>query len=340
MAPLHFVVALFGAAGRGRLVARAPRHSAIHATERVALSVEDQFRALVTEQEDFWRGLWTTYDADGTAVDEMEVDSAWVKDKSGGLIMVNSYYIGAVRANCDTCQDSMTVRQLQVGDFSSSKMAGIHVCGPGVAFGPKLTANGNMLAEVGIRQGASRLRVAWTYATQPELVDDQLVLDLKRFVVVREALDRPPLRDEARSSAATRPSGDAADFWRPYEEPWGMATAVAQVERRELVEDGDTAFLTAGEIELPEGQCASAPDVNLRLEGGIGLGFRKRLLVKAGGEPWHLTAVWQPEAGEQAWIATLSMGLQAADGAASEGDEALGPRFESFRVDRVSAPLP
>lgn len=285
--------------------ARAAPRGVVHASTPTAFA-DAQWDLLLAHQEGFWKGVWSSCDADGAPIDELEADSAWVRTKTGKeLIQVNTYFVGSVRANCEVCQDSVEGRQLQVGSYAPGAMAGVRLAGRGVAFGPRVTKRGALTAEVGLRDGVSRLRVLFTYDPRyAPTGGPPTALELGRLTVIRECLDRPPLVDEPRGQSAARPSGEAADFW--WADDGAPLLGLWKGERARYTVDALSAeplaptHLRACRCANPAAAAdaaderADAGSVALVLPGGIRIDCPRQI---APATPVELAVAWRPAAG-------------------------------------------
>lgn len=305
--PMHGVRLAYSTTPRARSAPSAAPRAHVLAMSDISSDIspfdQAQWEALREQQEEFWKGLWTTHAPDGEVLDELEADSAWVKTKGDQIIQVNTYFIGSVRANCDTCQDSVTAKQVQVGTYAPGQMPGVRLAGAGVAFGPRVTKRGAMTAEVGLRDGISRVRVSFVYDPQyGPAGGPPTSLELARMTVVRECLDRPPLRDEPREASGTRPSGTAADFWRPATDAPLLGLWEGERATYSRGEDG-TAFVTTEAVaptHLRACRCsgggagAEAADsaTRLALRGGITIECPRQILPA---ESNALCLSWVPD---------------------------------------------
>lgn len=319
-----------------------PRVS-IRASGGVAAFERAQWELLLAQHQGFWKGVWTSHSSTGDEVDELEADSAWVLGKGGNtLIQYNTYFIGSVRANCETCQDSVEARQLQVGSYAPGEMAGVRLAANGIAFGPRVTKRGTMTAEVGLRDGISRLRVLFAY--EPEYGPGggpPTSLRLGRLTLIRECFDRPPLREEPRERSATRPSGDAADFWRPND--GAPLLGLWRGERTVYAPDGlrtesvqPTHLRTCrcsggkGADDGADGAATSA----LHLPGGIAVEFEREILPAT---PTELRVSWLPD-GARTRLLRGALGLTALGRVVTENEAEVvmtPPVCDGFAVEQL-----
>jgi hypothetical protein len=341
VAPRHPQPAARVVAPRSRVVASTPS-----SFERA------QWELLLRHHEGFWKGVWTSVDQRGEQVDEVEADSAWVQTKGGDLIQVNTYFIGSVRSSCEVCQDSVQARQLQVGSYSEGQMAGVRLAGRGIAFGPRVTKRGAMTAELGLRDGVSRLRVLFAYEPQyAPTGGPPTALSLGRVSVIRESFDRPPLREEPRAQSDARPSGRAADFWRPSE--GAPLLGLWQGERALYApSDGANELRTepVAPTHLRKCKCsAPAPadadaaeaeaNVVLHLPGGISVECPRDILPAT---PTELRIGWQPE-GAEPGLLRAALALTALGRVVSENEEEVvitPPTCDGFVVEQLEQLAP
>jgi hypothetical protein len=168
-----------------------------------------------------------------------------------------------------------------------------------------VTKRGALTAEVGLRDGVSRLRVLFAY--EPRYAPSggpPTALALGRLTVIREALDRPPLVDEPRAQSAARPSGEAADFWwaddgKPLLGLWQGARARYSADALAAETVAPThlracrcANAAAGGAADDDG--ANAGGVALVLPGGIRIECPREI---APALPVELAVAWRPVAG-------------------------------------------
>lgn len=341
-AALAFSGAPRGAARAGPAAPRCRARAEATAFER------EQWALLLRHHEGFWKGVWTSFDADGAPLDELEADSAWVLGKGGGsLIQVNTYFVGSVRASCDVCQDDVQARQLQVGTYAPGEMPAVRLAANGLAFGPRVTKRGALTAEVGLRDGVSRLRVLFAY--EPRYGPSggpPTALALGRVSVIRECLDRPPLREEPRGQSQARPSGEAADFWRPNDgaPPLGLWRG----ERAAYAPDGlrakplPPAHLRAcrcsaappppAEVGAGGGEAAGA--CVLHMPGGIAVECPRELAPAA---PAELRVSWAPD-GARRRLLRAALGITALGRVVTESDEEVvmtPPTCDGFAVEEL-----
>ncbi|KAG8459905.1 hypothetical protein KFE25_010954 [Diacronema lutheri] len=300
-----------------------------------------QWELLLAHHEGFWKGVWESVDANGAPIDELEADSAWVRGKGGDtLIQVNTYFVGSVRANCEVCQDSVQARQLQVGSYACGQMPGVRLAGRGVAFGPRVTKRGALTAEVGLRDGASRLRVLFAY--EPRYAPSggpPTSLALGRVTLIREALDRPPLREEPREASVARPSGAAADFWRENDGTplLGLWRGERAVHSADGVRHETVSPMHLRACRCAVGGAAGAEPANgcvLQLPGGITVECPRDVLPAT---PAELRVSWLPD-GAGARLVRAALGITALGRVVAENEAEVvvtPPVCDGFAVEEL-----
>jgi len=220
-----------------------------------------------------WKGIWTTYDYIGDVMDEtvaaVELDYS---PETESISQVHQIVVGAKRADCETCFDSMETKDLPVATYTPQDLKKNRLGACGMVIGPTLLRSGAMATELVLSLGDGRVRVVfqhapvWERGTEPGTAPPD-GLKLFRTMISREALrDSPPT---AATEQANPPTDGNPTYYRPvppfnWHKKWGGTcwTWGPQV--------GNKGW---GIEELEEGDDwhGSAPvDLwNLRLPGGI-----------------------------------------------------------------------
>ena len=142
--------------------------------------------------------MHTGYDTEELDVaDHMYVESLLEKT-SEGIAHFNSFVVGEIRTDCETCFDSERVKTRKVGTYSPGKLSlQYKTCACADLRGPSPTPRG-MSMEITLREGESRVRVL--LAHEPYQFEDiggigqvPCTMLLRDIVIVRERLGERPL---------------------------------------------------------------------------------------------------------------------------------------------------
>ncbi|CAM9275085.1 unnamed protein product [Choristocarpus tenellus] len=272
---------------------------------RTKLEQQRAWEAFTQHQAKRWFGVWSTYDADGTVLDDVYLDTDLrLSDDGFSVDHVNTMYVGSVKSDCATCHDSDDIREIRVGTYTPENLRQ-RACGLAYLSGPAVNRRGSLTTEIGLRSFDNRIRCIVVHSV-PE---DQLLaqeppswLQLDKVVIVRENLSAHPVRGEEAAQAVwaepepTRWLG----LWR------GRRDKLLPVSSQSVIElSGED----VGPTHLRKCRCSGSSDagreatVHLEFKGEIRLETPR--IVHAG-EPTSLALSWLPllsegnvEAGQQ-----------------------------------------
>ena len=177
-----------------------------------------------------WKGIWTTYDYIGDVQDETIAAVDLTYDETLDTIThSHQIVVGAKRADCETCFDSMQTKTLPVATYAPTELRKTRLGSCGMVVGPTLMRSGAMATELVLAHGDGRIRVifqhapVWERGTEPGTAPPD-GLKLFRTMVSRETLrDTPPT---PQSEQAQPPQDGNPIFYRPvppfnWHKKWG-----------------------------------------------------------------------------------------------------------------------
>ena len=131
---------------------------------------------------------------------------------------INSLVLGEIRADCEVCFDSERLKSKEVGTYSLGKLKS-RVCANVDIRGPGLTPRG-ISTELIFRHDDGRIRVLLAHSPI-DFVEVQGVgsvpsaYALRDIVIVRERLDKRPLKTDSNADIMWRPTADGT-FAGPF----------------------------------------------------------------------------------------------------------------------------
>ncbi|CAM9997161.1 unnamed protein product, partial [Laminaria digitata] len=236
-----------------------------------------------------WRGVWTTYDPSGVQQGEADRVDTTLDLSSDGTHMrhMNTLYVGSVGSECDTCFDSVETKEVLVEECTKDKFRQ-RASGAAYLSGPGVARRGDMMTEVGFRDGDRRVRCIISHRPQFNGREPPSQLALERIVIVRET---QALREDVSPSVEMWWSevgqSDCPGLWRGRSMVLGNDVEVGVV--------SDAFKWTEEELppsNLDECRCCGAAEsshVSLNLDGGISIDAPA---IVSAGEPAELGVRW------------------------------------------------
>jgi len=287
-----------------------------------------------------WKGVWTTFDYIGDVLDETVASVVLQSDETtDSITQTHQIVVGAKRADCETCFDSMQVKDFPVATYTAEQLTPrkIRLGACGMVVGPTIMKSGAIATELILSHGDGRVRVTfqhapvWERGVEPGTAPPN-ALKLFRTMISREALrDAPPTADTEQSNP---PAPGNPVFFRPvppfnWHKKWGGTcwTWGPSIGNKgwgiQEMEEGDS-WHGSAPVEL----------WNLRLPGGVFV-QAPRLLTDATAALCRLA--WLPD---DETLLRLEAGVLALQPVIDEENDALigfyPPSLASYRCDMMS----
>ncbi|CAM9339089.1 unnamed protein product [Discosporangium mesarthrocarpum] len=270
-----------------------------------------QWDAFAHHQAKRWFGVWSTHDAEGMLMDEVDLDTDLRLSADGQEIEhVNTLYGGSIKSDCERCHDSVDTREVCVGTYTPDTLRQI-ACGPAYLSGPSVSRRGALTTEIGLSRPDFRVRCIVIHAIpddQLQGIDPPTSLRLDRIVLVRENLKSHPIRGYKASEVVwaepepTRLLG----LWRGKRQTLVPSPGLPKIEWGEE---------NVAPTHLRKCRCSGAGDegeegvARLDFQGGIRLEAPRQVLA---GEPTSLALSWLPKGGgEQHSVLRGEVGFRA-----------------------------
>ena len=225
----------------------------------------------------YWNGLWSTYDHQGTLIDETvgAVEYHSVHDENGKTDTIQQTHyitIGASRANCQTwmrTKSTQETRSFPVAQYSAANhLQQLTLIGRAYINGPSLLQKSQLWStELCLQLGDARVRVAVQQKASTES------MPVVRILASRETIrDNPPWVDDATDDSN---KSDSVKLFRSvppslWNQNW-KGTSSQVLSRK--VESSSTTTSTSAPPVLDESQIRvsewHAREWSMRLEGGL-----------------------------------------------------------------------